>query len=111
MTMKSVSVKSSTPSPKKYLKPGALTKLRNSRITATYQRYASRNHVRSLSQLLLTPNSPSSSSTDSEQHSPNQDNGVPCFAQRVNSHRPQCLTRKKLFAVTPFFTEADTHHF
>ncbi|KAK7290353.1 hypothetical protein RIF29_04702 [Crotalaria pallida] len=109
--MKSVSVKSSTPSPKKYLKPGALTKLRNSRITATFHRYAARNNVSSLSQLLLTPNSLSSSSTEGEQLSPNQDNGVPCFAQRVNFHRPQCLTRKKLFAVTPVFTEADTHHF
>ncbi|KAF1895179.1 hypothetical protein Lal_00022678 [Lupinus albus] len=111
MTMKkSVAAKSSSPSPLRYMKPGALAKLRNSKITATNHRYASRKST-SLSQLLSTPTHLSSPySTDGEQLvSPNQDNGIPCFTSRVDFHRPKCFTRKKLFAVTPTFTVIDSH--
>ncbi|CAL0301352.1 unnamed protein product [Lupinus luteus] len=108
MTMKSVSPKStsSSPSPRtmRYLKPGALAKLRDSKVTATNHRYNLRKFT-SLSQLLLTPISPSPSMEGEQQDSPNQDNGVPCFTSRVDFNRPRSLTKKKLFAVTPTFTQ------
>ncbi|KAL2317771.1 hypothetical protein Fmac_031647 [Flemingia macrophylla] len=37
----------------------------------------------------------------------NQENGVPCFDPSLYLNRPNCLTRKKLFAVNPTFTSAD----
>ncbi|KAK7385226.1 hypothetical protein VNO78_30940 [Psophocarpus tetragonolobus] len=81
----------------KYLKPGALAKLRDSKIKA---RHNQRTQMSRSETLLLTPSSPT-------QHY-NEDNGVPSFTFPVN--RPCCLRRKKLFAVTPTFTHTDTNH-
>ncbi|KAK7301301.1 hypothetical protein RJT34_12162 [Clitoria ternatea] len=84
----------------KYLKPGALAKLRDSKIIA---KHASKSSQIFLSQLLLSPTF--------TQQPLNEDNGIPCFAPTVNLNRPSCLRRRKLFAVTPTFTIPDTHQF
>ena len=42
-----------------------------------------------------------------DDHSPNQENGVPCFTSPVNLTSPSCLRRKKLFAITPTFALPD----
>ncbi|QCE13176.1 hypothetical protein DEO72_LG11g169 [Vigna unguiculata] len=49
----------------------------------------------------------SSSPTQDDDHSPNQENGVPCFTSPVNLTSPSCLRRKKLFAITPTFALPD----
>ncbi|QCE04083.1 hypothetical protein DEO72_LG8g2116 [Vigna unguiculata] len=49
----------------------------------------------------------SSSPTQDDDHSPNQENGVPCFTSPVNLMSPSCLRRKKLFAITPTFALPD----
>ncbi|QCD82613.1 hypothetical protein DEO72_LG2g2953 [Vigna unguiculata] len=56
--------------------------------------------------VLLTPRS-SSSPIQDDDHSPNQENGVPCFTSPVNLTSPSCLRRKKLFAITPTFALPD----
>ncbi|KAK7321072.1 hypothetical protein VNO77_31240 [Canavalia gladiata] len=85
----------------KYLKPGALAKLRESKIKA---RLASRTNQSLLFQCLLSPSSP----IQEEEQPLNQDNGIPCFAPpSINLNRPRCLVRKKLFAVTPHFIHPD----
>ncbi|KAJ1384395.1 hypothetical protein SESBI_42584 [Sesbania bispinosa] len=95
----------------RYLKPGALAKLRDSKITSKHTITSRTQHI-ALSQLLLPLASPSS---PTQQEQPlNEDNGIPCFDSTVNLliNRPRCLTRKKLFAVTPFFTHStDTYNF
>ncbi|KAK7301302.1 hypothetical protein RJT34_12163 [Clitoria ternatea] len=91
----------------RFLKPGALAKLRDSKITA---RHASRSSQISLSQLLLSPTSPFSP-TQQGQLPLNEEDGIPCFAPIINLNRTRCLHRKKLFAVTPVFTHIDTYRF
>ncbi|KAG4383414.1 hypothetical protein AAZX31_13G066500 [Glycine max] len=116
MTMTKACTSKSTSSPRrsprlfnKYMKPGALAKLRDSKINAArnnQQRTTTTTQIIALSEmLLLTPTSPSS---PTQQY--NEDNGVPCFDSAVNLHRPGCLSRKKLFAVTPTFTHTDTNY-
>lgn len=107
MTMKKQSPNSKsspTKTPYRYLKPGALAKLRDSKISA---KHASR----TLSQL-MSPSTPISP-IQNEQHQLNIDNMIPCFAPTVDfTHRPRSLARKKLFAVTPIFTpHTDTYRF
>ncbi|KAL9315714.1 hypothetical protein ACSQ67_016715 [Phaseolus vulgaris] len=113
MTM--TKVPTDTPSPRrsprlfhKYLKPGALAKIRDSKIKA-------RNNERTpkislYEALLLTPPSPSLPTPDDDQPL-NQDNGVPCFISRLNLTSPSSLRRKKLFAVTPTFNQPDEFQF
>ncbi|KAK7321070.1 hypothetical protein VNO77_31238 [Canavalia gladiata] len=92
----------------KYLKPGALAKLRESKIKA---RLASRTNQKLLFKGLLSPASPSSPIQEEEQPL-NQDNGIPCFdLPFINLNGPRSLVRKKLFAVTPSFTQPDTYQF
>ncbi|TKY56192.1 hypothetical protein E2542_SST20634 [Spatholobus suberectus] len=92
----------------KYLKPGALAKLRDSKITARHNNRRTTQIF--LSELLLSPTS--ASSPTQQDQSLNEDNGVPCFAPPIClSHRPRCLLRKKLFAFTPSFTHAETYQF
>ncbi|KAI4295897.1 hypothetical protein L6164_035893 [Bauhinia variegata] len=88
----------------RYLKPGALAQLRDSKFSARSRRHSSLTE-KSLSKLSQVPiATPIASSFPSEESNPpNQFNGVPTFALRIN--RPRCLQRKKLFAVTPVFTE------
>ncbi|RDX87230.1 hypothetical protein CR513_31330, partial [Mucuna pruriens] len=102
---------SSTSSPRrsprlynKYLKPGALAKIRDSKIRAKQNKKISVSEL-----LLLTPTSPSS---PIQQDQPlNQDYGIPSFASPITVNRPTCLRRRKLFAVTPSFTPADAYDF
>ncbi|KAG4976310.1 hypothetical protein JHK86_035784 [Glycine max] len=87
----------------KFLKPGALAKLRDSKITSSRHKINRRITQISLSHLLLSssPSSSSSSSSSSsiQQDQPlNQDNGIPCFTPPIYPNRPRCLVRKKLFA-------------
>ncbi|KAG4954624.1 hypothetical protein AAZX31_14G153300 [Glycine max] len=91
----------------KYLKPGALAKLRDSKITSSRHINNRITTQTSLSQLLLSP-----SSSPIQQNQPlNQDIGVPCFTPPIYLNRPHCLVRKKLFAVTPSFTHTDSYQF
>ncbi|KAK4386700.1 hypothetical protein Sango_2540600 [Sesamum angolense] len=84
-----------------YLKPGALAQLRYSKITARSRQIGARTLL-ALSQLNPT--------SDSEFSLPRAAdlalNGAPCFNLRATKY-PRCLQRKKLIAVTPFFS--DTH--
>ncbi|KAI4298692.1 hypothetical protein L6164_032220 [Bauhinia variegata] len=91
----------------RYLKPGALAQLRDSKINARSRRCNSltQKSLCKLSSLVLTEASISSSSPTEESNPLNQFDGVPTFALRIN--RPRCLQRKKLFAVTPVFAEND----
>ncbi|KEH19821.1 hypothetical protein MtrunA17_Chr8g0362551 [Medicago truncatula] len=102
MTMKgSPKPNSSSPSPRRYLKPGALAKLRDSKKIKASRKLQNQINLLDLSQL-----SPTSSPSSPPQQ--NLDNVVPCFNPTIN--RPRCLARKKLFAVTPVFTEhTDTY--
>ncbi|CAJ1971842.1 unnamed protein product [Sphenostylis stenocarpa] len=97
------------PSPKsyqKYLKPGALAKLRDSKITLSRHNNRRETH-NSLSRLL---SSPSFSPIQQDQFL-NHDNTVPCFLLPIYLRRPCCLLRRKLFPVTPTFTLTDTYQF
>ncbi|XVF85667.1 hypothetical protein PTKIN_Ptkin17bG0134700 [Pterospermum kingtungense] len=71
----------------KHLKPGALARLRDSRISA-------RSH-RSTSVFQISP--PSPSSNGGQQLSAAAD-GFPCFPASGTVYGPRCLQRKKLFA-------------
>ncbi|KAK2408329.1 hypothetical protein P8452_70155 [Trifolium repens] len=109
MTMRgSPKPNSSSPSPRRYLKPGALAKLRDSKkIKATRKLQNQMNNLLDLSQ--LSPSTPTSSPSPPPQ---NFDNVVPCFDSTIDTfiNRPRCLARKKLFAVTPVFNEhTDTY--
>ncbi|KEH19820.1 hypothetical protein MTR_8g468940 [Medicago truncatula] len=97
--------KSSSPSPRRYLKPGALAKkLRDSKKIKANRKL--QNQINLLELSTTTPISPPSFSPSPQ----NLDNVVPCFDPTFN--RPRCLARKKLFAVTPVFTEhTDTYLF
>ncbi|KAL0321131.1 UNVERIFIED_CONTAM: hypothetical protein Sradi_5374600 [Sesamum radiatum] len=82
-----------------YLKPGALARLRYSKITARSREIGAQTLL-ALSQL-----NPSSDSAFSQPLAADLVmNGVPCFNLRVTKY-PRCLQRKKLIAVTPFFSE------
>ena len=86
----------------KYIVPGTLVKMRDSKIT----------HNRSSTQISSSAISLTPSSTF--QHDPsslNQDNGVPCFHLPMYHSQPSCFNRKKLFAVTPVFTPTQTYQF
>ena len=107
ITMKGISHRSSESSRLKtkrkegfhrYLKPGALAQLRDSRIVARCQRH----DLETYFQLVLhtTTPSPSSSPNIGNNNMPNPSDFVPCFTSRNNYH-PRCLQRKKLVAVTP----------
>ncbi|CAL5196926.1 unnamed protein product [Lathyrus oleraceus] len=105
MTMKgSPKPLSSSLSPRKYLKPGALAKLRDSNKVKSNRKMQNQMNLLDLSQ--LSPITPNSSLPPQ-----NLDNVVPCFDPTF-INRPRCLSRKKLLAVTPIFTEhTDTYLF
>ncbi|CAJ2655428.1 unnamed protein product [Trifolium pratense] len=112
MTMKQSpkpnSSKSSSPikTPHRYLKPGALAKLRDSKITA--RNTSSRRFHEDISFSQLSPITPNISPNQND-----QENMVPSFDSHASfTNRPRCLARKKLFAVTPSFTpQTDTYPF
>ncbi|KAG8385743.1 hypothetical protein BUALT_Bualt03G0076900 [Buddleja alternifolia] len=90
---------SPTPSFYTYLKPGALAQLRYSKITARSKEFGAQALI-ALSQL-----NTSSDLAFSQPHSTGLAmDGIPCFNLRVKSYG-RCLQRKKLIAVTPFFSE------
>ncbi|XP_022775875.1 uncharacterized protein LOC111317725 [Durio zibethinus] len=72
----------------KYLKPGALARLRDSRISA-------RSH-RTSSVFQISPSSPQS---NGGQPFSTAIDGFPCFAETSRVYGPRCLQRKKLIAV------------
>ena len=75
----------------KYLKPGALARIRDSRISARSHR------INSLFQISLDWASlPSSPSPSDGQALVNSGEGIPCFGGRI--YGPQCPQRKKLMA-------------
>lgn len=101
--------KSSSPSPMKtyhrYLKPGALAKLRDSKITSR-NAYSRRRIYNMCFSQLSSPTTPTSPTQ-------NEENMIPCFAPHISLiNRPRCIARKKLFAVAPVFTpHTDTYPF
>ena len=83
----------------KYLKPGALSHIRDTKIAAA-ARCQRNGLLKSLLTELLCLLS------EGETLLPNQMENVPCFALRFNKgHHPQCLLTKKLVAITPVFAE------
>ncbi|KAG5110983.1 hypothetical protein JHK82_040206 [Glycine max] len=85
----------------KYLIPGVLAKLRDSKITNNRRI----TQISASDELVLVP--PASTQQD---QTLNQENRIPSFALPTYHNRPSCLNRKKkLFAVTPTFTPANTH--
>ncbi|KAL7103032.1 hypothetical protein ACP275_08G155200 [Erythranthe tilingii] len=91
-----------TPSFYTYLKPGALAQLRNSKITARSRQIGAQTLL-ALCQLNLSSDSPFS-----QQQSPDfAMDGMPCFNLRISKY-PRCIQRKKLIAVTPFFSETQS---
>ncbi|KAL6573849.1 hypothetical protein OROHE_001391 [Orobanche hederae] len=88
----------STPSFYMYLKPGALAQLRYSKMAARSKEIGAQTLL-ALCQL--------ESSSDSAFSQPHSIDGIPCFSLRVKSY-PRCLQRKKLVAVTPFFSETQS---
>ncbi|KAL6567500.1 hypothetical protein OROGR_001168 [Orobanche gracilis] len=92
----------SSPSFYTYLKPGALAQLRYSKMTARSKEIGAQTLL-ALCQLEL-----SSGSAFSQPHSNGLAmDGIPCFSLRLKSY-PRCLQRKKLLAVTPFFSETQS---
>ncbi|GER52944.1 F-box family protein [Striga asiatica] len=92
----------SAPSFYTYLKPGALAQLRYSKTTARSKEIGAQTLL-ALLQLEL-----SSNSAFPQPHSDGLAmDGIPCFDVRVKSY-PRCLQRKKLVALTPFFSETQT---
>ncbi|XWS34272.1 hypothetical protein CRYUN_Cryun21dG0026500 [Craigia yunnanensis] len=71
----------------KYLKPGALARLRDSRISARSHRISSVFQI-----------SPSSPASNSGQSFFAAIDGFPCFTVTGRVYGPMCLQRKKLFA-------------
>ncbi|KAK4398944.1 hypothetical protein Sango_1369900 [Sesamum angolense] len=93
---------SPTPSFYTYLKPGALAQLRYSKITARSK------EIGAQTLLALCQLKPSLDSAFPQPHSTGLPmDGIPCFNLRVKSY-PRCLQRKKLIAVTPFFSETQS---
>ncbi|GAV66976.1 hypothetical protein CFOL_v3_10485 [Cephalotus follicularis] len=90
----------------KYLKPGALARLRDSRISARSHR------LNSLLQISLAHRSspPSSPPSNDGQTLVNAFDAFPCFAARV--YGPRCPQRKKLLAAKAgmFFNSTQTGH-
>nr|XP_004490647.1 uncharacterized protein LOC101491306 [Cicer arietinum] len=98
----------------RYLKPGALAKLRDSKITARNYATSIRIDNMYLSQLSSSsPTTSDSSPIQNEEIQQNHDNMVPSFDSHVSFiNRPVCIARKKLFAVPPVFTpHTDTYPF
>ncbi|KAL3627484.1 hypothetical protein CASFOL_028847 [Castilleja foliolosa] len=92
----------STPSFYTYLKPGALAQLRYSKMTARSKKIGAQ------TLLALCQLESSVASAFSQAHSTGLAmDGIPCFNSRVKSY-PRCIQRKKLMAVTPFFSEAQS---
>ncbi|GFP91982.1 hypothetical protein PHJA_001342300 [Phtheirospermum japonicum] len=92
----------STPSFYTYLKPGALAQLRYSKMTARSKKISAQTLL-ALCQLEST-----AGSAFSQTHSTGLAmDGIPCFNVRVKGY-PRCIQRKKLVAVTPFFSETQS---
>ncbi|OMO75500.1 hypothetical protein CCACVL1_16161 [Corchorus capsularis] len=72
----------------KYLKPGALARLRDSRISTA------RSH-RISSIVQISPSAPPSN--DGQSYSVTAD-GIPCFLATARVYGPRCIQRKKLIA-------------
>ncbi|KAL8468971.1 hypothetical protein ACS0TY_031976 [Phlomoides rotata] len=89
----------SPPSFHKYLKPGELAQLRYSKITARSKQIGAQ-MLLALRQLEST-----SGSVFAPPHLTMD--GPPCFNLRVKGY-PRCFQRKKLLAVTPFFSETQS---
>lgn len=91
-----------TPSVYTYLKPGALAQLRYSKITARSRENGAR-ALRALCQI-----EPSSEFAIPQPHSSDlAREGTPCFNLRV-ARFPRCLLRRKLIAVKPYFSQAQS---
>ncbi|PIN09628.1 hypothetical protein CDL12_17784 [Handroanthus impetiginosus] len=85
-----------------YLKPGALARLRYSKISARCR------EIDAQTLLALCQLKSSSDSAVSQPHSVELPmNGIPCFDLRVKKH-PRCFQRKRLIAVTPIFSETQS---
>lgn len=80
----------------KYLKPGALAQLRDSRINARSHRIDSQSQIS-----LHRTQSPSSSPVRFPQPAQITSDSFPCFAGRI--YGPRCPQRKKLVAAKSFF--------
>ncbi|KAL3643328.1 hypothetical protein CASFOL_014143 [Castilleja foliolosa] len=93
---------SSTPSYYTYLKPGALAQLRYTKMTARSKQIA----AQTLLALCQLESSAGSAFSQTRLTGLAMD-GIPCFNARVKSY-PRCIQRKKLVAVTPFFSEAQS---
>lgn len=90
----------SRPSFYTYLKPGALSKIRYSKIAGKSKQIDAQTLV-ALRQLKSTSESAFS------QINPITDNsieGFPSFSSRFQNNYPRCLQRKKLIAVMPYFS-------
>ncbi|KAG8365399.1 hypothetical protein BUALT_Bualt18G0100800 [Buddleja alternifolia] len=85
-----------------FLKPGALAQLRYSKITARSKQIGAQTLL-ALYQLNLSSDS-SFSQSDSVDLAMDR---IPCFNLRIRNH-PRCIQRKKLIAVTPFFSETQS---
>ncbi|KAL2483951.1 uncharacterized protein Fot_45395 [Forsythia ovata] len=91
----------SRPSFYTYLKPGALSQIR-------YSKIAGKSKEVDAQALIALCQLKSSSESTFSQTNPTMDNtmeGFPCFSLRFQKNYPRCLQRKKLIAVTPFFSE------
>jgi hypothetical protein len=84
----------------RYLKPGALAQIRDSRISARTHRVNSFHSLYASFQISLhratPPSSPSSNAGGQQQPPVNGIDGVPCFAGRI--YGPRCPQRKRLAA-------------
>ncbi|KAK9936029.1 hypothetical protein M0R45_012894 [Rubus argutus] len=88
----------------KYLKPGKLAQLRDSKITARRVQHGDLKTQISLYQLVLSSMS-SSLSQQTRDNIPDQSHDeVPYFPPGTLLNRPRCLQRKKLVAVAPVFS-------
>ena len=82
----------------RYLKPGALAQIRDSKITAKSKKTLDLQFHMALCQITA-----STTAAESLARIPNGGDGIPCFSLRTKN--PRCLQRKKLVAITPVFCE------
>ncbi|VFQ96231.1 unnamed protein product [Cuscuta campestris] len=81
----------------KFLKPGDLAQIRNSRIK-------SKSRTRDAGTLISLLQENRHSSSPPPENPTMED--LPCFDLRIKNPRPRCLLSKKLFAVSPVFSQS-----